>query len=190
MESGLVSASNPDAAAATAGRYTRAAMLLHWLSAALVLYLFWLGWNMVDLPKGPVRGATFGLHKSIGMLVIVLTVARLLWRRANPPPALPGAMARWQVRLSTIVHHGFYLLLLLHPLMGYTSAEFAGYGNKFFGIKLYNWGWKDESINAFFTDCHEATGIILLLLILIHLAGAISHALKRGDRVVRRMLPW
>lgn len=190
MKSGLESALTADAPRATVDRYSRGAMLLHWLTAAMVLYLFWLGWTMVDLPKGPERGASFGLHKSIGMLVIVLTVVRLLWRRANPPPALPGLVARWQVRLSTMVHHGFYLMLLLHPLMGYVSAEFAGYGNKLFGIKLYNWGWKDHSINEFFTECHEATGVILLLLILIHLAGAISHAVKRGDHVVRRMLPW
>lgn len=190
MDSSVVPAATAVTDGPAADRYSPIAMLLHWLVAALVLYLFWLGFNMVDLPKGPDRGAAFGLHKSLGLLVVLLMVARLVWRRRNPPPPLPANVARWQVRLSTGVHHGFYAMLFLHPLFGYLSAEFAGYGTKFFGIKLYNWGWKDQAINELFTECHEATGVVLLLLVLIHLAGAISHAVKRGDRVVRRMLPW
>jgi cytochrome b561 len=175
---------------ATLTRYTAPAMLLHWLTAVLVLFLFGLGWYMVDLPKGPERGANFALHKSIGILVFLLTIARLLWRYRHPAPPLPARLPSWQQRLVRTVHRLFYVLLFVHPFFGYLSAEFAGYGTKFFGIPLHNWGWKDQGINEFFTECHEVTGVILLILVICHLAGAISHLVKKGDRMVRRMLPW
>jgi cytochrome b561 len=158
--------------------------------AALVIGLFALGWYMVDLPKGPARGANFALHKSLGLLVVLISIARLWWRRRNPPPPLPSTLPAWQQRFARVVHRGVYVLLFVHPLMGYLSAEFAGYGTKFFGIPLYNWGWKDQAINEFFTDCHEVTGVVLLIFLICHVAGAISHVLKPGDQTVRRMLPW
>ncbi|MCG3200833.1 MAG: Cytochrome b561 [Gammaproteobacteria bacterium] len=176
--------------AAVLTRYTAPAMLLHWLTAALVLFLFGLGWYMVDLPKGPARSADFALHKSVGILVFLLTIARLNWCLRHPAPSLPSLMPAWQQRLVHIVHRGFYVMLFVHPFFGYLSAEFAGYGTRFFGLPLYNWGWKDQRINEFFTECHEVTGVVLLILIICHLAGAISHMLKKGDRTLARMLPW
>ena len=61
-------------------RYTLPAMALHWAQAILVIWLLWLGWTMVDLPKGAERSAAYSLHKSLGLLVLVLTVLRLGWR--------------------------------------------------------------------------------------------------------------
>jgi hypothetical protein len=58
-------------------RYRWPAMLLHWFSAALILGLLWLGWQMVDLPKGAERSAAYGLHKSLGLLSLLLLALRL-----------------------------------------------------------------------------------------------------------------
>lgn len=171
------------------GRYTRTAIGLHWVTAVLVLFMFGLGWYMVDLPKGPERGANFALHKQIGILIFLITVVRLVWRARHPAPPLPDTLPAWQNRLAFSVHRLFYVVLILHPLTGFASAQFAGYGTRFFGIPLPQWGWEDKSINTFFTGCHEITALILLILIICHLAGAISHILKKGDHLVRRMLP-
>jgi len=67
-------------------RYTWPAILLHWLEALLVVWLLWLGWTMVDLPKGAERSAAYGLHKSLGLLVLLATLLRLAWRAGHPPP--------------------------------------------------------------------------------------------------------
>ena len=123
-------------------------------------------------------------------MVLLITVMRSYWRRRHRPPPLPEWLAPWQHKFANTVHGLFYALLFIHPFFGYLSAEFAGYGTKFFGLPLHNWGWKDQGINEFFTECHEVTGVVLLVLILCHLAGVISHLAKRGDRTVRRMLPW
>ena len=72
----------------TAQRYTLPAMLLHWVQAAVVLWLLWLGWNMVDLPKGAERSAAYSLHKSLGLLALMLILQRC---RLDLPQPLPLA---------------------------------------------------------------------------------------------------
>lgn len=171
-------------------RYTRMAMLLHWSMAVLVFALFAIGWSMVDLPKGPERGATFALHKSLGLTAFMLLVWRLGWRIRHRPPALPMSVARWQQRLAHGVHHLFYLLLGVQPLTGYLSSSFSGYDTRFFGVPLPSWGYANPPLNQFFTDLHVAGSVLLAALVGVHVIGTIVHLLQPGERMLRRMLPW
>lgn len=171
-------------------KYTRLAILLHWVTAAAVVALFAIGWYMVELPKGPARGETFALHKSIGLSVLLLTAWRFAWRLRHRPPALPASVPAWQRAVAASVHRLFYLLLVLQPLTGYLSSSFSGYGTALFGVPLPQWGWTDPPLNALFTELHVAGSLLLLGLIVAHVAGAFSHAILPGDRLLRRMLPW
>jgi len=167
-------------------RYTLPAILLHWAQAVVVLWLLWLGWTMTDLPKGAERSAAYGLHKSLGLLALLLVTIRLAWRLRNPaPPALSGG---WEARLASATHHALYAFLILAPLAGYLASSFTPYAIKFFGIELPKMGWPDESLNGQFKLLH----VILVWggggLIALHVAGAIKHALKR-DGSLQRMLP-
>ncbi len=171
-------------------RYTRIAMLLHWLTVLAVTGLFAIGWYMVDLPKGPLRGYWFALHKSIGLSLAALIVLRLAWRLGHAPPPLPAHVPAWQRHLAHGVHLGFYLLLLAQPSSGYLSSSFSGYQTRWFGVPLPDWGWRDAPLNEFFTELHVLCSIALLVLIGVHLAGFLSH-LVQGDRALaRRMWPW
>lgn len=174
----------------TRTKYTRVAMFFHWVTVALVAALFAIGWHMVDLPKGPARGAAFALHKSIGMTVFLLTVLRFAWRLYAPPPPLPATVVTWQRRLAIAVHRLFYVLLILQPTLGYLSSSFSGHASSYFGIPLPNWGVHNPSLNEMFTELHVACSIALLLTIVVHVLGALTHIFTAGDRLVRRMLPW
>ena len=66
-------------------RYSLPAIALHWAQAAVILWLLWLGWTMTDLPKGAERSAAYGLHKSLGLAMLLVVVVRLAWRRRQPP---------------------------------------------------------------------------------------------------------
>lgn len=171
-------------------KYTRLAMLLHWLTAGLVVSLFALGWTMVELPKGPDRGATFALHKSIGLSVLILTVWRVAWRWRHPPPAFPSSVVLWQATIARAVHATFYVLLFLQPLTGYLSASFSGYDTAFFGMPLPQWGHHNAPLNEFFTELHVICSIALLGLVIAHLAGVVSHVVTNGERLWRRIVPW
>lgn len=180
----------PAAEDTTLARYTGFAMAAHWITVLLVIALYALGWTMVDLPKGPARGEMFALHKSLGMTVFLLTILRFGWRWRRPPPPLPATIPRWQQVLAGIVHRLFYVLLCLQPLMGYLSSSFSPYPSSYFGLPLPDWGAHSPRLNEFFTELHVAGSVALLLVVLLHVLGALSHALSAGDRLLRRMLPW
>ena len=167
-------------------RYTLPAIALHWGQAIVVLWLLWLGWTMTDLPKGAERSAAYGLHKSLGLLALLLVSLRLIWRRGNPAPRpITGG---WEAKLATATHHALYLFLFLAPLAGYLASSFTPYAIKFFGFEIPKAGWPDESLSSLFKLLHIVFVWGGAGLIALHVAGAIKHAVKR-DGTLQRMLP-
>lgn len=165
-------------------RYTLPAMILHWAQAIIVVWLLWLGWTMVDLPKGAERSAAYGLHKSLGLLMLLLLIVRLAWRLKNPPP--PAMSTGVQARLAHGVHLALYAFLLLAPLAGYLASSFTPYAIKFFGLEIAKAGWPDEGLNRAFKGLHVGLVWGGAVLIGLHLAGVVKHALLR-DGTLRRM---
>ena len=169
-------------------RYTRTAILLHWLIAALVLAMLVLGEVMTGVPRQtPMRGALFNFHKSLGLLVLALVVARLAWRLAHRPPPLPLDIPPWNRQLAGITHGAFYVLLLAQPLLGYVASVFGKYGVKFFGLALPAWGSDNPAVREPFLDAHHLVANLLIGLIALHLAGVAWHRFGRRGDLWRRM---
>jgi cytochrome b561/polyisoprenoid-binding protein YceI len=105
--------------AASRTRYTTVAIVIHWLIAAAIIFQIILGWRMGDGPKGPTTYALFQLHKSIGITILLLSLARLAWRLFNKPPAPPKGQPRWEQVASKLVHVGFYVIMIGLPLTGW-----------------------------------------------------------------------
>lgn len=167
-------------------RYTWPAILFHWVQAAVVLWLLWLGWTMIDLPKGAGRSAAYGLHKSLGLLTLLLVALRLLWRAMRPAPARLSTGN--EARLATAVHHLLYVFLIFAPLAGFLASSFTPYPVKFFGLETPRLGWPDDSLNATFKLLHVVFVWGGAVLIGLHVVGAIKHGLLR-DGTMSRMLP-
>jgi cytochrome b561 len=171
-------------------RYGNFAIFLHWLMVILICILFGLGWYMVDLPKGSdERSWFFALHKSVGLTTALIAFIRLGWRYFIKPPALPAHIPQWERRLAEGTHVVLYIFMVVQPVSGYISSSFSGYSTKFWGIPLPTWGWKDPVLNELFTNVHVASSIVLLSFILLHLAGAMYHAVSARDEILKRMLP-
>lgn len=170
-------------------KYTYTAIFLHWVIAIFILVMVGLGWYMEDLPKGPDRSWFFATHKSIGLTVFLLVSVRIVWRLSHRPPEWPDTMPPWRQYLARRAHLLFYVLMCLQPISGYLSSSFSGYKTKYFGIPLPHWGWKDEMLNELFSEVHEINSILLVSLIVAHVLGALSHAVRPGDGVFRRILP-
>ena len=168
-------------------RYTRTAIALHWLIAALVLVEFAHGWWMQEIPKQPpgLRADAFNLHKSAGLVVLALMLIRLGWRIAHRPPALPP-MLKWQTLLAKANHVLLYTMVIAMPLSGYLGSVFSGYPIKWFGVTLPAWGWADPTIKDWMSVVHLTTSWILLVSLCLHITGTIKHTLA-GDRVMARM---
>ena len=169
-------------------RYTRTAIALHWLIAALVIFQFAWGWWMQDIPKQPVgpRVDAFNLHKSIGMTIFALMVVRILWRIVHSPPPLPR-MPQWQARVALANHALLYAALVIQPLVGYLGSEFSGFPVKFFGLMLPGWAGKSVAMKDLMSTIHLATSWVIAVTVVLHIAAALKHALVDRDRLLARM---
>ena len=187
----VAAAGAPPAPAAGDGRgserYHWVAILLHWVIAALIFGQFALGWYMVDLPKGPDRSYFFALHKSLGLTAAMLIALRIAWRLTHPAPVLPATFPAWKIRAAALNHRLLYLCMVLMPLSGYLSSSFTPYPMKFFGLPFPKLGWAHELVNQIFTTIHVTTSYAFIVLIVVHVAAAVQHLLRR-DGVFSRML--
>jgi cytochrome b561 len=169
-------------------RYTRTAIVLHWLIALLVIGQFAWGWWMQQIPKQPVgpRVEAFNLHKSVGLVILALMVVRILWWIGHRPPPFPP-MPAWQAAAARIVHFALYGLLVLQPLSGYLGSEFSGYPVKFFGLALPGWAGKNVPLKDFLSIVHLATSWLIAAAVAVHVAAALKHALLDRDGLLARM---
>jgi len=179
-------------------RYTRTAVVLHWLVAVLIVINVALGLSADSLPDDWVR-PVIDAHKSTGITVLGLVLLRILWRIGHPPPPLPGTYARWE-RLGAHAAHGvLYALMLLLPLSGWLHdsawKDAATHPMQLFG--LVPWpriGFIEsiepvtkESLHDLFGTFHTAFGYILYALLALHVGGALKHQLLDRERELERM---
>ena len=169
--------------------YNRTAIVLHWLIAALVFAQLALGWWMIDIPKSPpgVRAYWFNIHKSIGITLGILILARLAWRLSHRPPPLPASVAPWQRTAARVSHWLLYACMLAMPISGYLGSSFTKYPIKYWGFTLPHWGWEDAALKTLMSQIHYGAAWLFMALIAIHLAAALKHALIARDGVFQRM---
>ncbi|MCX7892825.1 MAG: cytochrome b/b6 domain-containing protein [Burkholderiales bacterium] len=167
------------------------AQALHWLVAALVLAQTGIGLYAASLPVSIARLQWLSRHKSLGLAVLVLVLARLAWRWLDPPPALPEAMPRRERRAALAAHRLLYALLVAAPLAGWAHASAAGLSVNWFGLFLVpDIAPRSEALAQAFKAAHGICVAALALLVAVHVAAALRHALVLRDGVMRRMLPW
>ena len=98
--------------------------LLHWIGAAAILFMLALGFAMVNLiHEQGLRFDLYQYHKSLGLLVLVLMMARALWRFASPTPEPIATIPVWQVKAARAMHGALYALAIATALAGYASVS-------------------------------------------------------------------
>jgi len=171
-------------------RYDRVAVALHWVVAVAVFVMIGLGWYMTEIPKGtPARGVFYNLHKSIGVTLAVIVLARVVWRWRHRPPPLPAGTANWIVNAARLNHGLLYVLLVLMPVAGFTASNFTKYGVTYFGLfKIGPLFAENKALYELFQGIHHVAADVLVIAVCVHIAGALKHLLDR-DGVFFRMLP-
>ncbi len=168
-------------------RYTKTAIILHWLIAFAIFGMFALGWYMTDLPKGtPDRAFYFNLHKSIGITILALVAFRLYWRISHKPPALLDSLSVTEKKLATGGHHLLYLLMIAMPVSGLVMSSYSKYGAKWFGILVVA-GVDNHDMHEFYEGVHEAIGSVLIAIVAVHVIGALKHKFFDKDKTMERM---
>lgn len=170
--------------------YDGLARFLHWLTALLVAIVVGLGWALAWTPRNAAsRDFVLWLHRSVGLLVLVAMLLRLLWRWRRRPPPLPESLPLGAALLARATHYSLYLLLILMPLAGYLNAAFEGHAVSFFGLfVLPPLLREDDRLSQFAILVHLAGQYFLYILIALHLGAAFLHGVVLRDGVVWRML--
>jgi cytochrome b561 len=169
--------------------YPATSKLLHWLVAACVLTTAPVAITMTRVEKGATQDALFAFHKSIGVLILILMILRLINRFAVGAPIPEPGIAPWQKNVSAFVHTSFYVLLIAMPIVGYVATSAYGAPPSFFGLfTLPPIVDQNEALATPLFTLHRWVGYLLILLVLAHVSAALYHFI-RGDNVLQRMLP-
>ena len=191
-------------------RYTKTAVILHWLIALGIFGMFALGWFMSDMPKEapkqmmfdlfnlgifnwPVaeeispRSFYFNVHKSFGVTIFSLILLRTLWRLTHTPPVLLSSYKAIERKLASGSHRLLYVLMLVLPLTGVIMAVYSKYGIKWFGMPFIS-GLDNNPMRLVFKEAHEIIGLVLLAIVVVHILGALKHQFIDKDETLNRML--
>ncbi len=202
----------------TVDRYGGISQAFHWITVALVIALLAIGWG-ADVEADKPGSSAYLWHSSLGVLVFVLALARVLWRLFTPAPALPVSMRGSQRAFARGVHVALYALLLALPLSGWLVASAEGGSVSFFGIAtLPRWqpaagvappAVRPQSEDAerseqaaggaasrgaeqrgeFWEEAHEVLAYAIAALAILHTLAALKHHFIDRDSVLRSMLP-
>lgn len=175
---------------AETSRYALIAITLHWVMAALLLFMIWLGWNMDD------HEARYQLHKSVGILLLFLTVVRVIWRAMNPPPPLPEEMPAHEKLASHLVHMAFYGLMIVLPLAGWLLVSTSKFKVPTVLFGTISWPHlpapdflRGDLAHAILENIHSKGAWVLIILLGLHVAGAVKHEIGGEEGVLKKMLP-
>ncbi|WP_394152587.1 cytochrome b/b6 domain-containing protein [Loktanella salsilacus] len=176
---------------ATYGTVTK---VLHWLTAALILTIIPLGIIASDMAYDTnealaQKAQLFTIHKTLGVAVFFVALARIIWALGHPKPAPLHPERRAETLLAEVIHWLLYAALVITPLTGWIShAATTGFAPIWwpFGQSL-PFVTKSESTAHLFDSLHWVFGKVMIGALLLHIAGALKHHIIDRDATIRRM---
>lgn len=160
----------------------------HWLSAFIFIGLLAIGLYMTGLEKGDDRQALYALHKSMGIALFGLMLLRLVWLKisANPEQLSKN---KFEHILGHAVKGILYLAMLGMPISGWIMSNSGGHEVAFFNMfVLPNIMGEHELIHEISEFIHSAFGYLLIVIVILHIAGALKHHFVYKDATLLRMI--
>jgi len=167
------------------------AKVFHWLTVALLIA----AWVAVALHEGAEKNSPdyikyILLHKSLGLSLLAVVIARLLWRSSNVTPS-PIKMPELQRKAASLVHGLLYVVLLAMPLSGVLMSQLGGKPVSFFGVfELPQLLDVNKELSKQVKELHEDVFFPLLMLLIVgHIGAALFHQFVLKDGLLKRMSP-
>lgn len=167
---------------------------LHWLVAIMMIGLLATGIYMEEQEVY----ALYPWHKSLGVLILLLVIPRIIWRILNGWPQAQGKYSSIETLLAKLVHWLLILGTILMPISGVMMSGFGGHGVFVFGIELMAMNPDptnptealavNELLAGLGHEMHGFGGDVLIVAIALHAVGAMKHHIIDKDNTLRRML--
>ena len=166
-------------------QYSKRMVIAHWLTL-LLLIAAWFLWHELDEARHEAAGASlvgYIAHALVGATILLLTLARLYFRRKDgtPPPMGDTPMDK----VAKGIHHLLYAVLILLPVSGVLTAATSDVRNA-----LMSWDatlLPKKFSGVFAHDVHETLVTVLIVLVVVHVLGAIKHQFIMKDGLMERM---
>src|SRR5262249_12200892 len=170
-------------------QFTAFSRLLHWVMAAMVLTMLFVGVGMVASLAD--YHLLLSIHRPLGIAILILVVVRFVNRLFNPPPPFPATMSRLERLAATASELTLYGLMFLLPLVGWGMLSAARYPIVLFGpVRLPNVLPHDLALYAALRKAHTVLAYLFFLTLLAHFGAILFHALIVRDGILKRMVPW
>ena len=173
----------------SAASYSKVAIWLHWLIAALMITMLFFGEDMIRHATGSFYPS---LHASLGILILVLSVVRIWWRWTHSAPALPSKMKNWEKKMSHVTHIAFYVLMIALPLSGLMAftgeavKDAAVAGASIFGAFPVP---ALPDLGGISGGLHGLGAKLGQVLVILHVLAALKHQFWDRDNLFKRMSP-
>lgn len=168
----------------SSNQYGTVAVTIHWISALFILVLIASGLRAGHMEDSAGKADILKVHVSLGIIILLLTLARIVWWKFADSKPEPVPMARWQDRSARIVHVLLYIVILVLAVSGIGMMVLSGAIPVIFGFStepLPNF-WKYPPRIP-----HEIGGKLIIALLIIHVGAALHHHFVKRDGLLGRM---
>lgn len=184
-------AAQPMTSTATAA-YGTIAKWFHWITVGLLLIALPMGFVIQHI-KDADKGTFYMIHESAGLTILAVALLRLLWRQANPPPPPAPGMPWLMHRAAHLVHLGFYVMLVMQPVLGFLATNAWGFpmqgSSAFLGlVDLPKFTEANEPVAQGLQLAHTIGAWALVTLLALHIGAVVFHQALRRDNTLLRMV--
>lgn len=178
-----------DPASLTQG-YDPVARAFHWLTVALVAAQIVIALLLPAALPASAKGTIAAWHVSVGPTILFVMLLRLAWRLTHTPPPAPVDLTPGLRLLARATHWAFYVVLIVMPVVGWVAVNAYGGTPRLFGlIPLPVLVSPNKPFAETVGAVHATLALLLVGLIVLHVSGALYHAVVKRDGVMGRMLP-
>ena len=186
---------------AEARRYNLGARWFHWVTTMLIFVIIPLGWIFAEFKtmkdnktvfEAPIPGSPAdyaSLHKTLGLLVLAIVAARVVYRLVNRPPPLPGRIPAVEKGLAHATHWLLYLVLLVMPISGYIMSSAGDKPISIFWLFDFPKLPIPKAQGKIASNIHIYVQFVVYAVVALHLAGVAVSLFLRRDNILGRMLP-
>jgi cytochrome b561 len=167
--------------------YNAVAKILHWSIAVLIALQLGLGWTMPEVHKDTRPDGEIGWHIAVGVLIVLLVAARVMWRALRPPTGTDNDHG-WMRRLASATHILLYLLMIIVPVLGWANAGSRDWVVGIGPLHLPRLMPAGSKLGHDMGDIHGDLAVVLAVVIGLHVAGGLYHQFIRKDDTLLRMM--
>ena len=169
--------------------YTPVARILHWLTAVVVVIMIIVGVIIANTGDWPGKMTVYDLHKSTGILVLVLVLFRLFYRLTHPPAPLPAHIPPIQQMVAHANHWTLYALLIVQPIVGWiATSAYPAPIPVYWLFELPRIWPEDRAFSERMFTVHAVVATLLAIAAAGHIGAALYHHFIRKDEVLMRMV--